>query len=296
MLFQKKCLPLPFLFFVCTLLFVAGCKQKGSSPPDYDLGNPQTTLLGKALNEISGITYANAEDSTLLGIVDGQQKVFMLNMRTAKLTDYTADVVPKNSDPEDIVKKDSSVFILLSKGIIYEVPGAAKDTSGKDTTGIKIYDLGLKGTNDFETMYYDSSANALVIMCKECAHEKGKGYRTAYRFDLATRTFDSSELYTIDKDEVRKIVNDAEAKFDPSAAAIHPLNNRLYILSSAGNLLVVATLQGEVLEAYNLNPDVFPQSEGIAFAPNGDMLITNEKKHGEPTLLRFPYKPQKSKK
>lgn len=291
MLFQKKCLPSLFLFFVCTLLFVAGCKQKGSSPPDYDLGSPQTTLLGSTLNEISGITYVSAKDSTLLGIVDGQQKVFMLNMRTAKLSDYTVDVVPKNSDVEDIVKVDSSLFLLKSKGIICEVPDAAKDT-----IGIKTYDLGLRGTNDFETMYYDSSANALVIMCKECSHEKGEGFRTAYRFDLATRTFDSSEFYTIDKDEVRKIVNDADAKFDPSGAAIHPINNRLYILSSAGNLLVITTLQGEVLEAYNLNPDVFPQSEGIAFAPNGDMLITNEKKHGEPTLLYFPYKPQKSKK
>ncbi|MBB1286309.1 SdiA-regulated domain-containing protein [Flavisolibacter sp. BT320] len=291
MLFQKKCLPVLFLFFVCTLLFVAGCKQKGSSPPDYDLGSPETTLLGSTLNEISGISYISAEDSTLLGIVDGQRKVFMLNMRTAKLSDYTVDVVPANSDPEDIVKKDSSVFVLLSKGIIYEVPDAAKDT-----VGIKIYDLGLKGKNDFETMYYDSSENALVIMCKTCAHEESEGLRTAYRFDLATRTFDSTEFFTVDKGEVRKLVNDADAKFDPSGAAIHPVNKRLYILSSAGNLLVITTVKGEVLEAYNLNPDVFPQSEGIAFAPNGDMFISNEKKHGEPTLLRFPYKPQKSKK
>lgn len=291
MLFQKKCLPVLFLFFVCTLLFVAGCKQKGSSPPDYDLGSPETTLLGSTLNEISGINYISAEDSTLLGIVDGQRKVFMLNMRTAKLSDYTVDVVPANSDPEDIVKKDSSVFVLLSKGIIYEVPDAAKDT-----VGIKIYDLGLEGKNDFETMYFDSSENALIIMCKTCAHEKSEGFRTAYRFDLATRTFDSTEFFTIDKSEVRKLVNDANAKFDPSGAAIHPANKRLYILSSAGNLLVITTVKGEVLEAYNLNPDVFPQSEGIAFAPNGDMFISNEKKHGEPTLLRFPYKPQKSKK
>ncbi len=291
MLFQKKCLPAWLLFFVCTLLFVAGCKQKGTSPPDYDLGSPQTTLLGSTLNEISGICYFSAKDSTLLGIVDSKEKVFMLNMRTAKLTDYTVDVVPKNSDLEDIVRVDTSLFLLMSKGIIQEVPDGAKDT-----TNIKIYNLGLEGKNDFETMYYDSAAKSLVIMCKNCAHEKGEGFRTAYRFDLASRSFDSSEFYTIDKEEVGKLVNDANAKFDPSAAAIHPINKRLYILSSAGNLLVVATVQGEVLEAYNLNPDVFPQAEGIAFAPNGDMFITNEKKHGEPTLLRFPYKQQKSKK
>lgn len=291
MLFQKKCLPVLFLFFVYTLLFVAGCKQKGSSPPNYDLGDPETTLLGSTLKEISGINYYSVKDSTLIGIVDSKQKVFMLNMRTAKLTDYTVDVVPVNSDLEDIVRVDTSLFLLMSKGIIVEVPDAAKDTSN-----IKTYDLGLSGKNDFETMYFDSSKKSLVIMCKECAQEKGEGIRTAFRFDLASRTFDSTEFYTIKKEEVRALANNADAKFDPSAAAIHPLNKRLYILSSAGNLLVVADTQGKVFEAYNLNPDVFPQSEGIAFAPNGDMLITNEGKVGDPTLLRFPYQPQKTKK
>ena len=291
MLFQKKCLPASFCFFVCTLLFVAGCQHQENSPPSYDLGKAETSLLGKTLNEISGICYYNTEDSTLLGVVDSKQKVFMLNMRTSKLIDYTADVVPKNSDLEDIVRVDSSIFLLMSKGILKEVPDGTKDSAS-----VKTYDLGLAGTNDFETLYYDPEAKGLVMMCKNCAQEDGKGIRTAFRFDLASRSFDSTAFYTIKKEDVRNRVNDANAKFDPSAAAIHPLNKRLYILSSAGNLLVIADTRGKVLEAYSLNPDVFPQSEGIAFAPNGDMFITNEKKHGEPTILRFRYQPKKTKK
>ena len=80
-----------------------------------------------------------------------------------------------------------------------------------------------------------------------------------------------------------------DAKFEPSAAAIHPVNKRLYILSSAGQLLVITDTRGQVAEAYDLNPDLFPQAEGIAFAPNGDMYISNEGKSGAPTLLRFSY-------
>ena len=87
-----------------------------------------------------------------------------------------------------------------------------------------------------------------------------------------------------------------DAKFEPSAAAIHPISKRLYILSSAGQLLVITDTRGQVLEAYDLNPDVFPQAEGIAFAPNGDMYITNEGKFGPPTLLRFAYLPNGKKK
>jgi uncharacterized protein YjiK len=57
---------------------------------------------------------------------------------------------------------------------------------------------------------------------------------------------------------------------------------------------VVADNKGQPIEAYNLNPDEFPQAEGIAFAPNGDMYISNEGKFGgKATLQIFPYQNKK---
>ena len=81
-----------------------------------------------------------------------------------------------------------------------------------------------------------------------------------------------------------------DATFKPSAAAIHPIDKRLYILSSAGQLLVITDNMGKVLEAYNLNPDRNPQAEGIAFSPEGTLFISNEGKYGKATLQIFPYK------
>jgi len=80
-----------------------------------------------------------------------------------------------------------------------------------------------------------------------------------------------------------------DAEFRPSAAAIHPIEKHLYILASAGSLLVITDLKGKVLEAFNLNPDLYPQPEGIAFSPDGTMYISNEGKYGKPNLLVFPY-------
>ena len=92
------------------------------------------------------------------------------------------------------------------------------------------------------------------------------------------------------------VLKDDKAKFKPSAAAINPITKRLYILSSAGNLLVIADLHGQVIEAYHLNPNKFPQAEGIAFAPNGDMYISNEGKYGgRATFQFFPYQPGNKK-
>lgn len=292
MLFQKKCPFLYFLVFVCALLFATGCGEKSKTTDDYNLGEPEITVLGPILNEISGICYYNNNgDSALLAIVDSKERVFKLEMKAPQLKDHTEKILPNGKDPEDIVKVDSFLYVLFSNGTIQEIPDKAKDSNN-----IKTYTLPLGGTNDFETIYHDPSVNSLVILCKSCSHERKGGIRTAYRFDLATKAFDTSSFFTIEKEDVKTLLKDAGAKFDPSAAAIHPINKRLYILSSAGNLLVITDSRGAVTNAHKLNKDYFPQSEGIAFAPNGDMYISNEKKHGEPTLLRFPYQPNKKKK
>lgn len=289
--FQNKCLSVAFAVFVCALLFAAGCKNKSfTSPGAYSLDEPVQTQLGKVLNEISGIAY-NAADTSMLAIADNKEWVFLMDLKNVKLHDYTAKVVPKNSDLEDLVKIDTSIYLLMSKGILLEVPDRATDSAA-----VKQYALPLGGSNDFETLYFDPDANGLVLLCKTCAHEKGEGIRTAFRFDLRTKTFDSTAFYTIKKEDVAAMLKNTEAKFDPAAAAIHPLEKRLYIISSAGNLLVITDTKGKVLEAYNLNPDLYPQAEGIAFAPNGDMYITNEGKYGVPTLFYFPYKKKGKKK
>jgi uncharacterized protein YjiK len=282
-LFQNKCLLLSFyLLGIATCL--SGCDDDLiSSPQGYQMNAPQPNFLGDALNEISGIVMTS--DSTLLAIADSKEKIIQININTKQLKDYSGKVTGPDSDLEDIERVDSTVYLLMSKGIIKEVPPGVKDTAG-----VKSYELPLSGNNDFETLYYDSTAKGLILLCKTCALEKGTGFRTAYRFDLQTKTFDSTAFFTIKKADVEKLLKSTDAKFDPSSAAIHPINKRLYILSSAGNLLVITDTRGKVIEAYSLNPDDFPQAEGIAFAPNGDMYITNEGKYGKATLLFFPYK------
>lgn len=79
--------------------------------------------------------------------------------------------------------------------------------------------------------------------------------------------------------------------FKPSAAAIHPIEKRLYIVASVNGLLVITDLQGHVQEAYNLKHRLFLQPEGLAFAPNGDMYISNEGGYdGTANILKFSYK------
>ena len=289
MLFQNKCLHTLSILFLAGL-FAVSCRHSGQlSPQGYDFDKPLKSELGKALNEISGIWYSR-EDSSLLAIADNKEKVYEIDLKIKKLKDYTEKVVSSNSNLEDVVKAGNSVFLIMSKGTLVEVPQTENDSAE-----VRSYDVPVTGKNDFETVYHDAASDAIVVLCKTCAHEKGKNIRTAFRFNIKTRSFDSTHFFTISETEIEKVLKSAKVKFDPSAAAIHPITKQLFILSSAGNLLVITTPQGQVLEAFGLNPTLFPQAEGIAFAPNGDMYISNEGKFGYPSLLKFPYKQNQKK-
>lgn len=284
LLFQRRCRAFAFLFFVCALMLQLGCKQKShGSPEGYDLRTPQKRNLGKVLNEISGINV-DPRSKALLAIADSKRKIFSIDLTSLKLSDY-AEKFAEQGDFEDLVILGDTVYVLISDGTILAVPRNSKNDS---TT--RAYPFWSEEKNDFETLYYDPTAKGLVMLCKSCAEDKGTGTRSAYRFDLARKYFDSAALYTISTDHVKKAVLKSDATFKPSAAAIHPIDKKLYILSSAGQLLVITDTRGKVLEAFNLNPDRNPQAEGITFAQNGTMFISNEGKYGKATLHIYQYK------
>ncbi len=274
--------------FVYALPLLAGCGNKENiATENYQLNDPLSMQMGKVLNEISDIFYVS-EDSSLVAISDNQEKIIKIRLRDRKLADITKKVVSPGSDLEGVVMVKNIYYILLSRGLIKAVlPGAT------DSSQVINYELPIPGPNDFESIYHDPEQNALVLICKSCAHEDGKQFRTAFKFDLATKQFDTTHFFTISELAVQDKLKDKKAFFAPSAAALHPVNGNLYILSSASSLLVVTDKKGEVLEVYQLNPDKYPQAEGIAFAPNGNMFISNEGKLGVATLLFFPYRSPK---
>ena len=76
--------------------------------------------------------------------------------------------------------------------------------------------------------------------------------------------------------DIKKKLKEKKIHFKPSAVAINPKTNELYILSSVNKLLVITDRRGRVKEVYPLNPVIYKQPEGMAFTPWGDLLISNE--------------------
>ncbi len=268
------------------LLSYLGCDSQKSSkplptPPLYDLNNPTVFTLPIGLGEISGIAYYPT-DSSVFAIIDEAgifYKIYLGGSRVIKK--WTFD---KRRDFEDVVRKDSIFYLLVSNGDV-EILRFSGDSILTDKS--KLADASKK-VNEFETLYYDDSLG-VVLMCKECEDDK--------KDKISTLIFSPDSMsykpgFTIDVKQISNLTGEEKLHFKPSAAAIHPKTKDLYIIASVNKLLIIADRNGNVKEAYPLDAKIFKQPEGITFTPSGDLLISNEAgESGNPNILIF--KPKK---
>lgn len=275
-----------FVLVLATLLGIAGCKQRikyFKSPPHYDFKTPFIDKLDLKIKEISGIVW-NKDNSEFIAHNDESGKLFFLDRET-KLIKSEVPFAGKG-DYEDLALVNGVIYVLRSDGLLTKI---VKDSTGQ-MQGIEAGKINLGGFNDFETLYYDDVRKALILICKNCAMDN-KSTVSAFAYYPDSTGFDEKPVYTIDADEIRKLAPQKSSKFQPSAAAIHPVLNKLFILSSASNQLVIADRDGKPESVFHLSKNLFPQPEGLTFKNNGDMYISNEGITTKSTLIKFLYRP-----
>ena len=261
------------------LYTLAGCSGGGKSflpgIPGYDAAQKKQHVLDKELLEISGMFYL--PDGRIATINDEDGKIFFFNTTTG---DLTIQRFGKKRDYEDIVKAGPYFYILESNGNIHRVPENVEEVEEE-------FEFSREKKIEFETLYYDASANRLILISKN--QREVKDAILAFAFELTGLNFSDTPVYRIDLKKIQAHLKNISAECKPSAAAIHPVLNKLFVVASIGKALVQCSLDGNVEKVYNLNPVQFPQPEGITFAPNGDMFISNEGVNGKGTILEFPY-------
>lgn len=267
------------LLYILMFSCLTACSRQGKSfvpaVPGYNAANKQVIVLDKELLEISGMYYL--PDTRIAAINDEEGKIFLINSTTG---DYTVTKFGRKRDYEDVVVAGDYYYVLESNGNIHRVPVAMANTEEE-------FEFPREKKIEFESMYYDPSRQKLVLVSKE-QRETKKGV-IAYTFDMDSLRFSDDTIYEIRRKEIHKQLKDNNADFKPSAAAIHPILNKLFIVASVGKAMMQCTLDGKIEHVWLLNPDQFPQPEGLTFAPNGDMFISNEGVNGKATILKFPY-------
>lgn len=238
-------------------------------PIPYRLAAPSRVVeLGDELREISGLTIL--PDGLLGAVQDEAGVLYRLDPATGAVR--SREAFQARGDFEGVEAVGGDVWALQSNGDLYRLRG----------TDVDVFETDLAARNDAEGLAYDAARGRLLIACKE---NPGRGLgdvRAVYAFDLRTNRLDPTPVFTLDRTRL-----DANEPFKPSAIAVRPGSGDVYILSSVRKALVVLAPDGTVRAVVALPEALYAQPEGIAFAADGTLLISNEGPDGPATLLRF---------
>lgn len=244
--------------------------------PGYGQTPQKTLLLKKPLREISGIQDYNEKE--LVGVNDEEGILFFIDKATGK---YRVQPFGKRGDYEDIALTPKGFYVMKSNGDIHHVDLS----SGKE---IGVYSRAFPRFVEFESICYDPETEHLLLICKSCGPEEP--FIHAWRFDLKTNSYDPAPVFSIAWKDIRRLGKDDTIECLPSSAAIHPVTGKLFIIASLGKVMLQCTRSGQLEAVYGINPDIFQQPEGLCFAANGDMFISNEGRQSKASLLLYPFK------
>lgn len=267
----------------------------------YDLKEPVVVFdLPNKLKEISGLGI-DPTGQYLYAIQDEEGDLFVINANTGVIEQEGA--FHKEGDYEGVEVVGDKVFVVKSSGTLYEVQKFR--TKEQEVTKHKF---DFSKNSDIEGLGYDHLENRLLISCKGKA---GKGddfdfKKGIYALDLATMKMSEQPIYTISVEAVKEFLEvhntldkidklvklfqpGEEFVFGPSGLAVHPKTGEIYITSSVGKILVVLDRKGEVKHMVKLKKKLHEQPEGIVFAQDGTMYISNEGKSGKGKIYKFAY-------
>jgi hypothetical protein len=267
------------------LIFISCQKQPNSNFDKnqyYNLNKPEKKWeMPFELREISG--FVLVENQKIIAENDEEGKLFIYDLKKKSIEKTIR--FGKNNDYEDIAINGETVYILRSDGTIFEIMNYR--TIPKT---IKHNTL-LSQNDDTEGLFFDATKNRLLIACKENSSPlEHKKTRLIYEFSLKNNTLNPKPIITISEEEIKKKHNNFK-HFAPSGIAIHPITKNIFVISSVGKIMTELSPEGKLLNVFDLNYHHFQQPEGINFAKNGDLYISNEGKEGKANLLKFNYLP-----
>ena len=282
-------------------------EMQANSPSDstfekaYNMETPTHTFsLSMGLVEISGLSYYPPKEQ-LLAINDERGWLFFLNPTTGEVEDKIT--FGNNGDYEALEWTGSEVSIIKSNGDIYFFDIGKKELD-------EVQKTKLNSSNDIEGMAYRQSKNELLIACKGNPNleksDKYKKTKNIYRYDLDKGKIKKKPFISVadsllenfvkemakgkdwSKKQKKKFKNRAK-DFSPSGIAIHPISKDYYLLSSQGKTLIIFDDDKNLKSITFLDAKIHRQPEGICFATNGDLFISNEGKGLGAKLMRYDY-------
>ncbi len=243
--------------------------------------------MGFELEEISGLTWYRPGRLACVQDEGGKLYIYDLDEEEVQQRFNFAG----SGDYEGVEIIDYQAYVITNSGRIYTFR-----IGNENEVDSKIIKTPLNSNNNVEGLGFDPRQNRLLIACKgspEIKKNKVKG-KAVYGYRRNPPGFEKDPVLSITKKQLKVPLTESgqtaeSIDFAPSGIAVHPLENRYYIVSFAGRLLVILDSNSGLEDVIKLDPKIFRQPEGICFSPDGTMYISSEGRGGDGYILEFDY-------
>lgn len=232
--------------------------------------------LPDGLDEISGL--AISPDGRLFAHQDEWATVFEIDPTTGRIIKrFSLGNPAERGDFEGIAIVGERFFLITSLGLLYEF----REAGDREQARFRVTDTLLGARCEVEGLDHDPVDDVLLVACKVSAPERGLVVVHRLPMDAERERPPAIEI-------PRNQLSDRglDADFEPSAIAVGPTGT-LVLASASAEALIEVDRYGRLLSGLQLSPDRHPQSEGLAFGPDGTLYIADERNSRRARLTAY---------
>ena len=248
----------------------------------FDLQHPNSVqTLPMGIQPFSDVTLF---DSTHLIGLDGKNgSLFMYDMVANSVSPFLSwDLGAKICN---ISTMDSTLLLVDDAKHIHFLH------SPYDEASLKTLNL---DNEQFEatSVCIHQESHRLFLMTSNEERTEGYSSSSVYAYNLNQQKLNAQPLFSISGEDIEafaiqnkliaphsdlSIIDDTleSMNFTPSAIAVHPKTNEIYVLSRGDHSLVVFNQFGEIVNFTSLDKTTFSNPSAMTFKKNGDLVITD---------------------
>lgn len=251
----------------------------------YNLGKDAATRwkLPGCLTEISGLAmapdgrlFAHNDEVAIVYEVDYLSGEIVKAFGLANLGQTIAD------DLEGIAFVDDTAYMVTSAGRIYEFP---EGEDGEHVT-FNVYDSGVGCACEIEGLAFDPCGRVLLILCKNPLVQELAGKVGIYRWSVDNKRTVEGGHTLVDMAEILAAID--KKKFQPSGIEVHPESGNYFLVAARQGSVTEVTPNGRVVAAMRFPAKWHRQAEGITFAPDYTMIVSDEGAGKSARLTLYP--------
>jgi uncharacterized protein YjiK len=256
-----------------------------NSLESYQLGTEgaQSWELPKELREISGLAvdnqghlWAHGDEAGIVFELDYKNRSIM---KSFALSDGTRPIA---DDFEGIAAADSLIYMVTSAGRIYEFREAANGQSVLYT----LFTTGVGRDFEIEGLAYQPERKALLLMSKAPLNDANKGLLKIFEWSIDTKQLVDDAEITIPISQFSRQI--PGRSFHPSGIERHPASGHYFVVAAQENAIAEITPHGAVIAVIRFPQGTHPQAEGITFAHDNTLIVSDEGGKGQGRLTFYP--------